>query len=132
MSKETLPLQYDLFSGELVDNRTEYQKRKDNERNSPRQLQMFATPDTVQFGVSARPWLKDAPQPQLVLEIQETRTPEEIERVLRRKAENETVPLFGDAATSFHEDPLTTNPPPCRVIFRALDDPRLDGLRIVF
>lgn len=45
MSKEGLPLQFDLFSGELVDTRSDYQKKKDRERTAPQQMQMFKTPE---------------------------------------------------------------------------------------
>ena len=50
MPKEGCPLQYDLFSGELVDTRSDYQKKKDRERTAPQQIQMFKTPEMVQFG----------------------------------------------------------------------------------
>ena len=129
MSKEGPPLQHDLFTGELVDNRSNYQKRKDKDRSAPQQLQMFRTPEIVQFGVSARPWLKDAPQPQLVLEIQETRTPEQIERDLMREAEKQTVSLFGDAASSLPGETETTDRPFSRIIYNAQTHRQPVGLR---
>ncbi len=97
MSAE-VPLQFDLFSGELVDLRSESQKRRDRERNVPRQMQMFATPEMVQFGNSThtayRDWLDQAAAPILALEIQDVRTPEEIERDHQRTAEALTLNLF--------------------------------------
>ena len=129
MAKEGLPLQYDLFSGELVDNRSDYQKRKDKLRSAPQQLQMFATPEMVQFGVSAHPWLNDAPQPKLVLEIEETRTPEEIERDLMHEAEKQTVSLFGDDPPDLPENREADHLPVTGILFEAQYSPRLIGLR---
>ena len=129
MAKEGLPLQYDLFSRELVDNRSDYQKRKDKVRNAPQQLQMFATPEMVQFGVSARPWLNDAPQPKLVLEIEETRTPEEIERDLMREAEKQTASLFGDVPPALPENTEADPLPVTSIIFEAQLCPCPIGLR---
>jgi len=100
MSKEGLPLQFDLFSGELVDTRSDAQKKKDRERTTPQQMQMFKTPETVQFGSKTksayREWLDQASAPPLVLEMIETRTPEEIERDAQREIEAQTHRLFSD------------------------------------
>lgn len=100
MSKEGLPLQFDLFSGELVDTRSNAQKKKDRERTTPQQMQMFKTPETVQFGSKTksayREWLDQASAPPLVLEMIETRTPEEIERDAQREIEAQTHRLFSD------------------------------------
>lgn len=110
MPKEGCPLQYDLFSGELVDTRSDYQKKKDRERTAPQQIQMFKTPEMVQFGAKPksayREWLDQATAPPLMLEMQETRTPEEIERDRLREAQKQMKPLFeGEAETS---DPSPT------------------------
>lgn len=93
MSAE-IPRQYNMFSGEVVDNRTRHQKRLDRQRQLPKQLAMFRQADTIQFGVSHRPWLKDLPRYQLELQSEDPRTPEEIERDLLREAEKNTESMF--------------------------------------
>jgi hypothetical protein len=98
MSKE-VPLQHHMFSGEWVDARSDYRRRQDRQQQQPRQTAMFSAHDTVQFGISPRPWLKEMPAPPLALEIRDVRTEEEKEREWRRAAEALTVPLFaGDEA----------------------------------
>ncbi len=129
MASEGQPLQFDLFSGELVDSRSAYQKRKDKNRDAPQQLLMFKTPEIVQYGVSARPWLNDAPRPQLVLEIQETRTPEEIERDLMREAQKYTASFIDDPAPSLPEVAVVSKYPASGVIFDAQSSSRPIGLR---
>ena len=111
MASPEVPLQIDLFSGELVDARTKYQKKKDWERSVPPQLHMFKTPDVVQFGVQPksayRDWVEHATLSPLSLELEDTRSPEEIERDLIREAEKQTVPLFAES-----NEPQTCEPEP--------------------
>jgi hypothetical protein len=92
MAHEGIPLQYDLFSGELVDNRTPSQKRADQVRQQPQQVEMFSQRDLAQH-VNPHPQM-DAPPGALVLLMQDIRTSEEIERDLLRSAELLTIPLF--------------------------------------
>ena len=73
MSKE-IPLQKAMFTDELVDARSNHQKRQDSQREKPRQSAMFSAQETVQMGVNPRPWLKHLPAPTLALEIQDVRT----------------------------------------------------------
>lgn len=100
MSKEGLPLQFDLFSRELVDTRSDAQKKKDRERTTPGQMQLFKTPEMVQFGGKTksvyREWLDQSSAPPLVLQMIETRTPEEIECAAQREIEAQTHRLFSD------------------------------------
>ncbi|MBE7512753.1 MAG: hypothetical protein HS103_08045 [Anaerolineales bacterium] len=101
MSKEgRQPLQFDMFSGELVDARTGHQKKKDRERDTPQQTMMFKTQEVVQFGgkknSAYREWLDQATAPPLILESQDTRTPEEIEQDFLREAQKHTISLFED------------------------------------
>lgn len=100
MLKEAASLQFDMFSGDLVDTRTASQKKKDEERTNPQQIQLFKTPEVVQFGVTTksayREWLNQATAPPLVLQMIETRTPEEIERDLLSEAQKQMNPLFGE------------------------------------
>lgn len=108
MSKENLLLQYDLFSGELVDTRSNSQKNKDKERSTPQQTKMFKTSEIVQFGGNAksvyRDWLDHATAPPLVLQVLDTRTADEIEHDLMHDAEKLTTPLFGEDAPTSIED----------------------------
>jgi hypothetical protein len=98
------PLQFDMFSGKLVDNRTSTQKRIDHERDVPKQQDMFSIRETVQIGVNVRPWLGDMPQPTLELIREDPRTQEEIERDLMREAEALTDTLFADIPPQSSED----------------------------
>jgi hypothetical protein len=113
MSKEGLPLQFDLFSGELVDARSDAQKKKDRERTIPQQMQMFKTPEMVQFGSKTksayRDWIDQATAPPLVLQMIETRTPEEIERAAQREIEAQTHRLFSDHPELYEQSVDTTS-----------------------
>jgi hypothetical protein len=55
---------------------------------------MFPIAEVFQFGVSAKPWLKTFPAGTLVLEREDIRTPEEIEREIQREAETLTAKMF--------------------------------------
>jgi hypothetical protein len=50
MTKE-VPLQADMFTGELVDTRTRKQKKKAAEEKKPRQIEMFSQRELAQFWV---------------------------------------------------------------------------------
>ena len=93
MNKESVPLQYTLFTGELVDNRTATQKRFDQTQTQPIQQEMFCQRDLAQFGVRAHPQMSLAPDTKLVLISEDPRTPEEIERDRQREAEAMTISL---------------------------------------
>jgi hypothetical protein len=93
-----VPLQYDLFTHELVDTRSDHQRRLDREREQPRQQELFPLTEVVQFGQRARPWLANVPIAPLTLEIQDLRTEEERDRDEMRAAEQLTQPLFAEAA----------------------------------
>lgn len=68
MSKEdNPPLQFDMFSGDLVDNRTPQQKKQDKARAQPRQIEMFAQRELAQFGVNPRPLMPLSPHTRLLL-----------------------------------------------------------------
>lgn len=98
------PLQFHMFSGELVDNRTSTQRRADREHNVPKQKEMFSIQETVQIGVNLRPWLSEAPKPSLVLVSEDPRSEEQIECDLMREAEALTVSLFTDVVQQDGED----------------------------
>jgi hypothetical protein len=76
MSKE-IALQYDLFTGDLVDARNVKQKRRDHEREQLRQTEMFSQKALAQFGVKAKPQLPLSPKTHLELAVQDPRTEEE-------------------------------------------------------
>lgn len=87
-----------MFSGQLVDARSAYQKRQVREQQRPHQMLMFPVKEILQLGERARPWLNNMPAGQLILERVDPRTPEEIERDLIREAQQNTVPMFGNEA----------------------------------
>ena len=137
MSKEGISLQYDMLSGELVDTRSDAQKKKDRERDTPQQMQMFKTPEMVQFGSHThsafKEWLDEATPPPLALEIQDVRTPEEIERDVQREAEKLTVPLFAAASPETTEPnnlpEQSLSPPTSGIVFDAQTPQKIIGLR---
>lgn len=137
MASPEVPLQIDLFSGELVDARTKYQKKKDWERSVPPQLHMFKTPDVVQFGVlpksAYRVWAERATLTPLSLELEVTRSPEEIERDLIREAEKQTFPMFAESnePQTCEPEPITFQPQPqsAVIIFDSRSIPVQLGLR---
>ena len=98
-----IPLQHDMFSGDLVDNRTRHRKRLDKARKQPQQMTMFSLKDTVQIGVSAKPWLKNLPAPKLELESVDPRTDEERELDLLREAQKMTHAMFAISETAPEE-----------------------------
>lgn len=67
MSKEGPPLQFDMFTGEAVDNRTRQQKKLDKEREQPKQTEMFSQREIAQFGVNPHPLLPLSPNTKLLL-----------------------------------------------------------------
>jgi len=101
MSAE-VPRQIEMFTGELVDTRSERQKQTDKEHERPQQAALFSSRDIAQFGVKAKPLIAVSPQTKVVLISQDPRTPEERERDLRRAAEGNTSPLFQDDAMPSH------------------------------
>ncbi len=95
MSKERqIPLQYDMFTGEPVDNRTEAQKKRDREREKPQQTEMFASREVAQFGVNSRPLIELSSHTKLTLISEDPRTEEEIEADRQRAAEELTHQMF--------------------------------------
>lgn len=100
MGKEETPLQFDMFSGELVDNRTTQQKKQDKERQKPKQIEMFSSREIAQFGVNPRPLLPLSPNTKLLLIPEDPRTEEEIEHDRQREAEKHTIRMFGESQAS--------------------------------
>lgn len=99
-----IPLQVDLFTGALVDTRTQHQKRQDAERaQSITQAEMFSQRDVAQFGVTAHPVMPFSPG-RLQLLIEDPRTEEEIEQDRQRQAQALTSPLFTEAAPADKPD----------------------------
>jgi hypothetical protein len=96
MTNKETPLQHDMFSDELVDNRTRRQKRLDRQRDRPQQIEMFSQRELAQFGVRANPKFPITPTTKMELFVQDPRIEEEKERDLQRQAEERTYPLPGD------------------------------------
>ena len=95
MSKEIdTPLQINMFSGELDDNRTRRQKKQAHERQQPKQTEMFSSREIAQFGVNAHPLMSFPSNTSLLLISEDPRTAEEKERDLQRAAEEQTYQMF--------------------------------------
>ena len=94
MSKEIAALQFDLFTGELVDNRTPTQKKIDRERQQLQQMELFAAREVAQFGINPRPLIDLSPTTRLTLWREDPRSEEEIDRDRQRAAEEQTYQMF--------------------------------------
>ena len=90
MSKE-VPLQIDMFSGELVDTRT--RKQKKNEQ--PVQAEMFSQREMAQFGVRARPLIPLSPKTRIELALQDMRSEEEKVAAQQKEIEKRSYRLPG-------------------------------------
>ena len=92
MSKE-VPLQVDMFSGKLVDNRTLKQKKRAREQDQPQQIEIFSQRELAQFGVKAHPKLPISPKTRIELAIEDSRSEEEVARDHQWEIEQNTYPL---------------------------------------
>lgn len=90
-------LQIDMFSGELVDNRTRKQKKADRQRQQPMQTEMFSQREIAQFGVNPRPLMPLSPNTKLLLIPEDPRSEEEIDADRQRAAEEHTFQLFPES-----------------------------------
>ncbi|MCZ7554597.1 MAG: hypothetical protein M5U05_18800 [Anaerolineales bacterium] len=100
MTKEGAPLQFDMFTGEPVDNRTRKQKKQDKEREQPKQTEMFSQREIAQFGVNPHPLLPLSPNTKLILISEDPRTEEEIEQDRQRAAQKQTYEMFAEPAST--------------------------------
>jgi len=103
MRQERQLLQGNMFTGEWDDNRSSAQKRLSREWGRPRQIPMFSINDVVRLGERAQPWLREVSRGQLVLEREDIRAEEEVERDRRREAEALTDKMFKDAPALYGE-----------------------------
>jgi preprotein translocase subunit SecF len=94
MSKE-VPLQVDMFSGELIDTRTRKQKKREAELKKPVQTEMFSQRELAQFGVRANPQIPISPKTRIELALQDLRSEEEKEEARRREIERRSYRLPG-------------------------------------
>jgi len=104
MSKEGPPLQFDMFTGEAVDNRTRQQRRLDKEREQPKQTEMFSQREIAQFGVNPHPLLPLSPNTKLLLIPEDPRTEEEIEQDRQRAALEQTYKMFPEPEAASEVD----------------------------
>jgi hypothetical protein len=116
LPNDTLPLQGDLFTGRWVDNRSEGQRKADQERTQPAQMTLFRQREIAQFGVRAHPQMSLSPHTKLVLITEDPRTEEEKERDTQRAAEALTMDLFPEAPLTLEDDETfpasSVEPPP--------------------
>jgi hypothetical protein len=103
MSNKERPLQRDMFTGELVDNRTRTQKKHDSEREKPKQPLLFPQREIAQFGVNPHPQFPLSPNMMLRLIVEDRRTPEEKERAVQRQSE-EKMGNFLDRGDNFNDE----------------------------
>lgn len=104
MSKEgENALQYDLFTGELIDNRTATQKKRAREAERPQQGLMFSQREMAQFGVEAHPKLPLSPKTRLELLVEDNRTEEEIAADIQRQALKNNLRMFEEGKTERDE-----------------------------
>jgi len=94
MSKE-VPLQIDMFSGELVETRTRKQKKQEAECQGPVQAEMFSQREMAQFGVRANPQIPISPITRIELALQDMRSEEEKEVARRQVVEETQLPVAG-------------------------------------
>ena len=94
MSKE-LPLQVDMFSGELVDTRTRKQKKREAELKKPTQTEMFSQRELAQFGVRANPQIPISPKTRIELALQDMRSKEDKEAARQQEIEKRSYRLPG-------------------------------------
>jgi hypothetical protein len=92
MSKE-FAFQINMFTSDLVDNRSAKQIKQAHARSQPQQIEMFSQREMAQFGVEAHPKLPLSPNTKLELIMEDPRTEEEKERDLRCQIEQHTYPL---------------------------------------
>jgi hypothetical protein len=89
-----VPLQANLFTGELVDNRTAHQKRRGQEYERPQQGSLFSQREMAQFGVEARPRIPLSPKTRIELALWDPRSDEERAQDLQRELEARTFRLL--------------------------------------
>ena len=94
MSKE-VPLQIDMFSGELIDTRTRKQKKQEAKRQGPVQAEMFSQRELAQFGVDPHPQIPISSKTRIELALQDMRTEEGKERDFQRQVEELSYKLAG-------------------------------------
>ena len=94
MSKE-VPLQVDMFSGELIDTRTRKQKKREAELKKPVQTEMFSQRELAQFGVRANPQIPISPKTRIELALQDLRSEEEKEEARKLEIEKRSYRLPG-------------------------------------
>jgi len=104
MGKEGTPLQFDMFTGEAVDNRTRQQKKLDKEREQPKQTEMFSQREIAQFGVNPHPLLPLSPNTKLLLIPEDPRTEEEIEQDRQQAALEQTYKMFPEPEAANEAD----------------------------
>ena len=94
MSKE-VPLQVDMFSGEMFDTRSRKQKKREAELKKPVQAEMFSQREMAQFGVRANPQIPISPKTRIELALQDLRSEEEKEEARRIEIQKRNYRLPG-------------------------------------
>jgi hypothetical protein len=125
MPNKEVTLQYD-FEGNLHDNRTTAQKRRDRQRGQPQQLPMFDT--TTDVALMRTQWkpltmtTRGGKPLELSLMMEDPRTVEEMEAERMRAAEEQTYPMLAGVGHQPEEisSPLDGTPRPPRWEFTSV------------
>ncbi len=108
MSHETAK-QVDMFTGESVDTRTPRQKKLDKRATLPTQTPMFpGRGDLIELDGTAHPkmeWEGDTTVEALRLQLEDTRTDEEIERERIRAEQSLIMPMFPEETGTPDNEP---------------------------
>ena len=104
-----LLLQRDMFTGELVDNRTASQRRRDAHVDLPTQMEMFPQRELAQY--VPRPMMPLSAETRLVLIQEDPRTEDEIERDRELEARSLTHPMFDEKEKAAADDETVESTP---------------------
>lgn len=100
-------LQYDMFTGQLVDARTKTQKQKALLRSLPQQQEMFPSPTNAAYQrVNAHPLIPIPDHVAVPYQWIDARTEEEIEADRLREAVKYIIPMFPEIKVSQPQTPL--------------------------
>jgi hypothetical protein len=109
--RDPLPLQHEMFSSKLVDNRSDKQRKADLERTHTTLLMFSQREMLPRVGMKAHPKLPLPEKVTLPALWSDHRTDEEIERDTQRQAEALTQPMFADEEGIHRGQDMNTDEP---------------------
>lgn len=102
MPKE-VQLQYHMFKDKPVDNRTRKQKKLAKQQALPVQTEMFSAREVAPIGLNHKPLIPMPEGTKLQLQIQDPRTPEEIQAAKIKQIQDSTYSYLGDRGVNKKE-----------------------------